>query len=370
MSTLLSTSHGDPASPTAPPLLSAHGLGRRFEIAGGASALLTRRPRRFLQALRDVSLELAPGETLGIVGESGCGKSTLARCLSGLDRPDEGSIRWQGQPMAAGSTPLQRARRVQMVFQDPYASLNPRMSLAQTLDEVLQVHALAATRGERADRVDELLMTVGLAPRLRDHLPHALSGGQRQRISIARALAVGPQVLIADEPVSALDASIQAQIINLLEELRERLKIAFVFISHDLNVVRHISDRIAVMYLGQVVESATTEALFEHPAHPYTRALLAAIPQTDPSRRSLVPALVGELPDPTAPPAGCSFSSRCPWVVGACRAHEPALLEQAPGHAVRCSNAAARNAGVLGPGAAGALDPIAASQGEGRVSAP
>jgi len=360
MSTNASASPGEPVARPVPPLLSAHGIGRRFEVAGGASALLTRRPRRVLQALRDVSLELAPGETLGIVGESGCGKSTLARCLSGLDRPDEGNIRWQGQPMATGSTPLQRARRVQMVFQDPYASLNPRMSLAQTLDEVLQVHGLAATRGERAERVDELLLTVGLAPRLKHHLPHALSGGQRQRISIARALAVGPQVLIADEPVSALDASIQAQIINLLEALRERLKIAFVFISHDLNVVRHISDRIAVMYLGHVVETATTEALFEHPAHPYTRALLAAIPQTDPSRRSLLPALAGELPDPTAPPAGCSFSTRCPFVVDACRAHEPALFEQAPGHAVRCSNAAARNARTL--------DPIAASQGESRVS--
>ena len=359
MSTSVSASRGDPPAQPAAPLLSAHGLGRRFEVAGGASALLTRRPRRFLQALRDVSLELAPGETLGIVGESGCGKSTLARCLSGIDTPDEGSIRWQGQPMAAGSTPLQRARRVQMVFQDPYASLNPRMSLAQTLGEVLQVHALAATRGERADRVDELLLTVGLAPRLKHHLPHALSGGQRQRISIARALAVGPQVLIADEPVSALDASIQAQIINLLEELRERLGIAYVFISHDLNVVRHISDRIAVMYLGQVVECAATDALFDHPAHPYTRALLAAIPQTDPSRRSLVPALAGELPDPTALLTGCRFLTRCPWVVEACRENEPALLEEVPGHAVRSSNAAARNGG--------SLDPIAVSQGERHV---
>ncbi|MEO6897202.1 MAG: oligopeptide/dipeptide ABC transporter ATP-binding protein [Caldimonas sp.] len=352
MNTTVSAARGEPVAAHAVPLLSAHGLGRRFEVTGGARALLTRRPRHFLQALRDVSLELAPGETLGIVGESGCGKSTLARCLSGLDTPDEGSIRWQGQPMATGSTPLQRARRVQMVFQDPYASLNPRMSLAQTLDEVLHVHALATTRGERADRVDELLLTVGLAPRLKHHLPHALSGGQRQRISIARALAVGPQVLIADEPVSALDASIQAQIINLLEKLSERLGIAFVFISHDLNVVRHISDRIAVMYLGQIVECATTEALFESPTHPYTRALLAAIPQTDPSRRSLVPALAGELPDPTAPPHGCSFSTRCPWVVGPCRAQEPALLEQTPGHVVRCSNAAARTAHTLGPIAA------------------
>ena len=360
MSTAAASAPTDAAAPDrAAPLLSAHGLGKRFEIAGGARTLALRGPRRHLQALRDVSIELAAGETLGIVGESGCGKSTLARCLSGLETPDEGTIRWQGRPMQADSSPLQRARRVQMVFQDPYASLNPRMSLAQALDEVLRVHGLAATRAERAERVDELLLTVGLAPRLKHHLPHALSGGQRQRISIARALAVGPQVLIADEPVSALDASIQAQIINLLEELRERLKIAFVFISHDLNVVRHISDRIAVMYFGQVVESAHTDALFERPTHPYTRALLASIPQTDPARRSLVPALAGELPDPTAPPRGCSFSTRCPWVVEACRAQEPPLLDQASGHAVRCSNPAARAAG--GPA------PFAASEGESRV---
>ena len=341
------------------PMLSAHGLGKRFEIASGAGMPLRRGPRRHVQALRDVSIELHRGETLGIVGESGCGKSTLARCLSGLDAPDAGEIRWQGRPMAAESSALERARRVQMVFQDPYASLNPRMTLAQVLDEALLVHGLAATRAERAERVDELLLTVGLAPRLKHLLPHALSGGQRQRISIARALAVGPQVVIADEPVSALDASIQAQIINLLEELRERLQIAFVFISHDLNVVRHISDRIAVMYFGQVVESADTDALFAQPAHPYTRALLAAIPQTDPARRSLVPALAGELPDPTAPPRGCSFSTRCPWVVEACRAQEPALLGHAPRHAVRCSNAEARVGGSPGP--------IATSEGEDRV---
>ena len=341
------------------PMLSAHGLGKRFEIASGAGMPLRRGPRRHVQALRDVSIELHRGETLGIVGESGCGKSTLARCLSGLDAPDAGEIRWLGRRMAAESSALERARRVQMVFQDPYASLNPRMTLAQALDEALLVHGLAATRAERAERVDELLLTVGLAPRLKHLLPHALSGGQRQRISIARALAVGPQVLIADEPVSALDASIQAQIINLLEELRERLQIAFVFISHDLNVVRHISDRIAVMYFGQVVESADTDALFAQPAHPYTRALLAAIPQTDPARRSLVPALAGELPDPTAPPRGCSFSTRCPWVVEACRAQEPALLGHAPRHAVRCSNAEARVGGSPGP--------IATSEGEDRV---
>ena len=338
MSTIVTAARGDAVEQPAAPLLSAQGLCRRFEVAGGASALLTRRPRRFLQALRDVSLELAPGETLGIVGESGCGKSTLARCLSGLDRPDEGSIRWQGQPMAAGSTPLQRARRVQMVFQDPYASLNPRMSLAQALDEVLLVHGLAATRGERADRVDDLLLTVGLAPRLKHRLPHALSGGQRQRISIARALAVGPQVLIAVEPVSALDASIQAQIINLLEELRERLKIAFVFISHDLNVVRHISDRIAVMYLGRIVETGPRATIYERPLHPYTQALLSAVPMPDPRReraRKRIP-LVGDVPSPIDPPSGCRFRTRCWKAQDICAEETPPLLDHGGAHAVAC----------------------------------
>jgi len=338
MSKVASASRGAPAAPPAAPLLSAHGLGRRFEVARGAGALLTRRPRRFLQALRDVSLELAPGETLGIVGESGCGKSTLARCLSGLDRPDEGSIRWQGRPMAAGSTPLQRARRVQMVFQDPYASLNPRMSLAQTLDEVIRVHGLAATPGERAERVDELLLTVGLAPRLKHHLPHALSGGQRQRISIARALAVGPQVLIADEPVSALDASIQAQIINLLEDLRRELGLTYLFVAHDLSVVRHISDRVAVMYLGRIVEVADRQALYEAPRHPYTKALLSAVPIPDPvveaSRERVV--LGGEVPSPLHPPRGCAFHPRCPIAVEDCQRTRPELRELDPAHRAAC----------------------------------
>ena len=319
-------------------LLSVRDLEKRYELARSARAILTRQPRRQLHALRQVSLDLAPGETLGIVGESGCGKSTLARCMAGLEAPDGGEILWQGEPLAAVASGRVRARRIQMVFQDPYASLNPRMSLAALLDEVLAVHELAATRAERRDKVDELLTTVGLAPRLKDRLPHALSGGQRQRVSIARALAVSPEVLIADEPVSSLDASIQAQIINLLEDLRERRKIALVFISHDLNVVRHISDRIAVMYLGQVVETARTDALFAQPCHPYTRALLAAIPKPDPTQRSSALALAGELPDPAHPPPGCSFSSRCPWVVPRCTAEAPALLAMPGQRLVRCSN--------------------------------
>jgi oligopeptide transport system ATP-binding protein len=228
------------------------------------------------------------------------------------------------------------SRQIQMIFQDPYASLNPRMTVRQTLEEVLQVHGVSETAGERNHRIDELLETVGLAQRLKERLPHALSGGQRQRVSIARALAVRPKLIVADEPVSALDASIQAQIINLFEELRDRFGIAFVFIAHDLNVVRHISHRVAVMYLGEIVELAPAERLFDRPRHPYTRALLSAIPMPDPTRRAAVASLEGELPDPMHPPAGCGFSSRCAWAEDACRVQRPILDFIEPQHAVRC----------------------------------
>jgi oligopeptide transport system ATP-binding protein len=231
-----------------------------------------------------------------------------------------------------------------MVFQDPYASLNPRMSLGQMLEEALYVHGLRNSAAQRRDRVDELLLMVGLTPRLRDRLPHAISGGQRQRISIARALAVEPEVLIADEPVSALDASVQAQIINLLEDLRAKLGIAIIFIAHDLSVVRHISNRIAVMYLGEIVEAGRTEALFNRPMHPYTRGLLAAIPIPDPARRTNAPGIEGEAPDPHHPPLGCGFSTRCPYVAEACRAERPALASTADGRAVRCVIPAASTA--------------------------
>lgn len=321
-------------------LLSIHHLSKTFPMARNFHDVVTRSPRQNLRALRDVSLTVQPGEVLGVVGESGCGKSTLGRCIAGLERPEHGDILWQGAPITIGENRRTRARRIQMVFQDPYASLNPRMTLGQTLEEVLRVHGLAANAKQRRERVDELMLMVGLAPVLKDRLPHAISGGQRQRISIARALAVEPQLLIADEPVSALDASVQAQIINLLEDLRERLNIALIFIAHDLNVVRHISDRVAVMYLGEIVETAAAEALFARPLHPYTRGLLAAIPMPDPRRRTNAPSIEGEIPDPLNPPAGCGFSTRCGYVIPPCRARHPDLYETG-GHGVRCLNPAA-----------------------------
>jgi len=331
------------------PLLEVSGLTRTFPVPRTLLDAVTNRHRAGLQALRGVDLAVGPGEIIGIVGESGCGKSTLGRCIAGLERPDSGAMLWQGAPLGSLKDRMRRARRIQMVFQDPYASLNPRLSLRQTLAETLSVHGKAATAAERRDRVDALLQLVGLDPVLGDRLPHAISGGQRQRVSIARALAVEPQLLIADEPVSALDASVQAQIINLLEDLRDRLGIAILFIAHDLNVVRHISDRIAVMYLGEVVEVSPTTELFGHPSHPYTRGLLAAIPQPDPARRTSAPGLVGEPPDPLDPPPGCSFSTRCPHVIPPCQAARPSLTPRPfgpepramPSHLVRCSNPAA-----------------------------
>jgi oligopeptide transport system ATP-binding protein len=252
------------------PLLDIRHLSKNFGQNRSLLQIATGKPAQMLQAVRDVSLTVGPGETLGVVGESGCGKSTLGRCIAGLYEPSAGEVLWQGKPLAAIGDRKAASRQIQMIFQDPYSSLNPRMTLQQTLEEVLKAHGLAAGAKERAERVEELLLTVGLPPRLKDRLPHALSGGQRQRVSIARALAVEPQLIVADEPVSALDASVQAQIINLFEELRDKFGIAFIFIAHDLNVVRHISHRIAVMYLGEVVELAEADALFEAPRHPYT----------------------------------------------------------------------------------------------------
>jgi oligopeptide transport system ATP-binding protein len=320
------------------PILEIRHLSKTFPQARSAAEFLTRQPKRDLHALRDISLTLRSGETLGIVGESGCGKSTLGRCLAGLHPYDSGEIFWKGTQLSDASR-LDRSRRIQMVFQDPYSSLNPRMTLAQTLDEVLRVHGASMNAAERRERVDELLHTVGLSPRLKDRLPHAFSGGQRQRISIARALAVEPEVLVADEPVSALDASVQAQIINLLEALREKLGISIIFIAHDLNVVRHISHRVAVMYLGEVVELAPTEILFASPQHPYSQALLSAIPLPDPDARNPQTSLEGELPDPLSPPPGCGFSTRCPYVRDECRKPVPMFASPDREHLVRCVRA-------------------------------
>jgi oligopeptide/dipeptide ABC transporter ATP-binding protein len=321
----------------APPLLEVDGLSKVFRVSRRVAFGLARQSLDLL-ALREVRLTLNAGETLGLVGESGCGKSTLARCIVGLEQPTEGSVRYRGAALASLAK-VERSRRIQMIFQDPYASLNPRMTVRQTLAEVLSVHGICEARGEREDRIDQLLLQVGLSPAQKGELPHAFSGGQRQRISIARALALKPEIIVADEPVSALDVSIQAQIINLFEQLREQLGITYLFISHDLNVVRHISRRIAVMYLGQIVELAEAEALFEAPAHPYTRALLSAIQQSDPERRTLAASLEGELPDPLMPPPGCSFSSRCPVALESCRRATPALEPVAPARLARCYRA-------------------------------
>ena len=344
-------------TPASPALLSVRHLSKTFVLPRNSREFVTRAPRQRLQALRDVSFAVHPGEILGVVGESGCGKSTLGRCLAGLETPEQGELLWCGDTLTGIENRKVRARRIQMVFQDPYASLNPRMTLGQMLEEVLLVHGLAGNAAERRKRVDELLLMVGLTPLLRDRLPHAISGGQRQRISIARALAVEPRLLIADEPVSALDASVQAQIINLLEDLRARLDIAIIFIAHDLNVVRHVSDRIAVMYLGEVVETAPTEILFSRPEHPYTRGLLAAIPMPDPRRRTNAPSVEGEIPDPLDPPIGCSFSTRCRHVIDDCRSRHPALLADAGGHAVRCLNPEASTAFEFAGPSAGKSDP-------------
>jgi len=324
---------------TEAPLLDIRSVSMSFPARRGLAAVLGGTKPRELKAVREVSLQLQSGETVGLVGESGCGKSTLGRCIAGLYKPTSGEILYRGEPLHASENRAEAPRRVQMIFQDPYASLNPRMTIAQTLSEVLSVHSLAKGRHNITERVDRLLTIVGLSPKLQAQLPHSFSGGQRQRISIARALAVEPEIIIADEPVSALDVSIQAQIINLFIRLREELHLAYLFIAHDLNVVRHVSHRVAVMYLGQIVELAPSQELFRNPGHPYTNALLSAIPKPDPDQRSRAISLEGELPDPHSPPPGCSFHTRCPIAIARCTIEAPKLLEHAPSRWVRCHRA-------------------------------
>ncbi len=311
-----------------PPLLEAEALQVHFPTKGGV-----------IRAVEEVSLELEPGETLGIVGESGCGKSTLARALLRLVEPTAGRVRLEGEDITGlGAHALRRRRRfMQLVFQDPFASLDPRCTIAATLEEPLLVHGFG-TASERRARVAELLVQVGLEPAAGSRYPHEFSGGQRQRIAIARAIALKPKLVIADEPVSALDVSIQSQIINLLLDLRDELGLAVVFISHDLAVVRLVSQRIAVMYLGRIVETASSEALFQAPQHPYTQALLAAIPEPVPGRKRdrRQGKLKGEIPSPEHPPSGCAFHPRCPRAKERCAEAVPPLAEVKPGHAVRC----------------------------------
>ena len=314
----------------ADPLLEVRGLTKRFPLDRSLGEVLTRGARRVVNALNGVDLSVRKGETLGIVGESGCGKSTLARCLVRLLDADEGEISYAGEDVRAldGADLRRYRRRVQMVFQDPYGSLNPRQTIGAMLGEALRVHRLC----EEADlpvAIAELLALVRLPGDAARRLPHEFSGGQRHRIAIARALAVRPDCLVADEIVSALDVSVQAQVVNLLLELQARLGLTILFVAHDLRVVRHISHRTAVMYLGRIVELAESEALFDRPQHPYTQALLAAAPTLDPDRRSGTAAVRGELPSPLAIPAGCPFHPRCPHAFGRCRTELPLLLPAA-----------------------------------------
>ena len=310
---------------TGEPLLSVDALTKSFPVVRGASL---RRTIGSIAAVGGVSFELRAGETLGIVGESGCGKSTLARCVLRLIEPSSGRVTFAGRDVGAcGPGELRRLRRsMQIIFQDPYASLNPRMTVQALIRESLQVHGLVESRAQARERVAELLRLVGLAPEHAGRYPHSFSGGQRQRIGIARALATEPQLLILDEPVSALDVSSRAQILTLLEALQDQLGLAYLFIAHDLSLVRYISHRVAVMYLGRFVETADRDALFDHPQHPYTRALLDAVPVPDPSvqRRRARVVLRGEAVDSTT--RGCSFRERCPLAQAVCADSEPELV--------------------------------------------
>ena len=321
----------------AQPLLDVANLTKHFRMKQPIAGRLLGQPAPVVHALNGVSFSVARGETLGVVGESGCGKTTLARCLVRLIEADNGEIRFDGLDVRAlPPGGLRRYnRRVQLIFQDPYGSLNTRMSVRQILIEALSVHRMRPKR-DIPGRVLELLNLVRLPADAADRLPHAFSGGQRQRIGIARALAVEPECLIADELVSALDVSVQAQVVNRMLELQERLHLTILFVAHDLRLVRHISHRVAVMYLGSVVEIGETEQLFSAPKHPYTQALLSAAPDMDPSRRSRVIAARGELPSPLAMPSGCPFHTRCPHVFDRCREEHPRLTLRPSGGLAAC----------------------------------
>jgi oligopeptide transport system ATP-binding protein len=316
------------------PVLEVRDLKKYFPITRG----VWQKTRGMLKAVDGISFDLYRGETLGLVGESGCGKTTAGRTIVRLYEPTGGSVRLHGQEIFSLSERemLPVRSQIQMIFQDPYSSLNPRMTVGDTITEALEIHGLAEDR--RTERVGELLEMVGLSQEMAGRYPHEFSGGQRQRIGVARALAVQPKVIICDEPVSALDVSIQAQVINMLEELQEKLGLTYLFISHDLAVVRHISHRVAVMYLGKLVEVAPSDQIYDNPLHPYTEALMSAIPIPDPKvesqRRRII--LTGDVASPIDLPPGCRFASRCPKVEARCHQEEPAMVDVGGGHSVAC----------------------------------
>jgi len=318
-------------------LLQVNNLKMYFPVTSG---VIFQKQVAEVKAVDDVTFSIKKGETLGLVGESGCGKTTTGRCILQLTKPTSGDIIFEGTRLNDLSNNDMRAmrRKMQVIFQDPYSSLNPRMTAGDTVGEPLIVHKLTGSKGEYRDRVTELLQIVGLNPFMSDRYPHEFSGGQRQRIGIARALAVNPDFIVCDEPVSALDVSIQAQVINLLEELQEQFELTYLFIAHDLSVVRHISERVAVMYLGHIVEVADRLELYDNPLHPYTRALLSAVPIPDPvieaTRERII--LTGDVPSPMNPPEGCVFHTRCPIAIDDCRLGMPELREVATDHWVAC----------------------------------
>ena len=320
------------------PLLDVKGLRMHFPITEG---IMARRQVGEVKAVDGVDFAVRRGETLGLVGESGCGKTTTGRCILRLEKPTAGEIIYDGTDIAQLNRKdlIALRRRIQVIFQDPYSSLNPRMKVGQIIDEPMRVHGIQPDANKRAARVRELLSVCGLNPNFADRYPHEMSGWQRQRVGIARALAVDPEFIVCDEPVSALDVSIQAQVVNLLEDLRAQFGLTYLFIAHDLSVVRHLCQRVAVMYLGRIVELADSDELFDNPQHPYTKALLAAVPVPDPSveqARDMHP-VQGEVPSPINPPSGCVFHPRCPIAVEGCKRARPEVREVRPGHFVACS---------------------------------